>query len=281
MELIRQFVFSVKDFKNLINLARKTGMGYFYIVNDGQLHYSSVDSEGYTLLEVFFTSFDVKELERFGDPRGILDVADVWKTIYRLKEGNIVYSVPLVNRSYGVLYYMGRQLYHKVYDETPYIPLIPRIQGDVIEFKIGLRNLLNAVETTMKDTFALFSVKNEVGIGEVEDEKVISTFPLNIRATGDFSNFFYNKARVLNALQALEQLSHSSAVATVKVTDRRLLILEMPFKLGHVKYVTTSIYLEKAKATFNGRDVSDKKVGEAQTTGEAVMEREYAQNATV
>jgi hypothetical protein len=67
----------------------------------------------------------------------------------------------------------------------------------------------------------------------------------------------------------------------VKVTDRRLLILEMPFKLGHVKYVTTSIYLEKAKATFNGRDVSDKKVGEAQTTGEAVREREYAQNATV
>jgi hypothetical protein len=55
----------------------------------------------------------------------------------------------------------------------------------------------------------------------------------------------------------------------------------MPFKLGHVKYVTTSIYLEKAKATFNGRDVSDKKVGEAQTTGEAVREREYAQNATV
>jgi len=279
--LIREFAFSVKDFKNLINLARKTGMGYFYIVNDGQLHYSSVDSEGYTLLQVFFTSFDVKELEKFGDPRGILDVADVWKTIYKLKEGNIVYSVPLINRSYGALYYMGRQLYHKVYDETPYIPLIPKIQGDVIEFRIGLRNLLNAVETTMKDTFTLFSVNNEVGIGEVEDEKVISTFPLNIRATGDFSNFFYNKARVLNALQALEQLSHSSAVATVKVTERRLLILEMPFKLGHIRYVTTSIYLEKAKATFKGRDVSDKKVGEAQTTGEVVREREYAQNATV
>jgi hypothetical protein len=74
VELIRQFVFSVKDFKNLINLARKTGMGYFYIVNDGQLHYSSVDSEGYTLLQVFFTSFDVKELElatAFGVFRGM------------------------------------------------------------------------------------------------------------------------------------------------------------------------------------------------------------------
>jgi hypothetical protein len=280
--LIHRFTFSVKDFKNLINLARKCGMEFFYMINDGQLHYSSIDREHYTLLQVFFSCFDVKELETFGDPRGILDVADVWKTIYKLKDGNIVYDVPMVSRSWGALYYTNKMIYHKVLEERPYTPIIPRIEGETIEFKIGLRSLLNAVESITEDRFSLFTVKGEVGIGNVEDEKVTDTSPLYVKATGDFSNFIYNKERVLNALQGLYQLCNSSAVAMVKVNERRLLILELPFKLGNIKYVTTSIYLEKARAMFNGRDVSDGKQPRTEESGrEAAVNHESTQNATV
>jgi hypothetical protein len=68
----------------------------------------------------------------------------------------------------------------------------------------------------------------------------------------------------------------------VKVNERRLLILELPFKLGNIKYVTTSIYLEKARAMFNGRDVSDGKMPGTDENGrEAAVNHESAQNATV
>jgi hypothetical protein len=280
--LIHRFTFSVKDFKNLINLARKCNMEFFYMLNDGKLHYSSIDREHYTLLQVFFNCFDVKELEEFSNPRGILDVADVWKTIYKLKDGNIAYDVPMVSRSWGALYYANKMIYHKVLEESPYTPIIPRIKGETIEFKIGLRSLLNAVESITEDRFSLFTVKGEVGIGNVEDEKVTDTSPLYVKAIGDFSNFIYNKERVLNALQGLYQLCNSSAVAMVKVNERRLLILELPFKLGNIKYVTTSIYLEKARAMFNGRDVSDVKQPRTEESGrEAAVNHESAQNATV
>jgi hypothetical protein len=254
------YTFQARDFRNLINLVKNAGMDFFYLLHDESLHFSSIDRRYYSLLRILF-NLKTDGLERFEEPRGILEVYSMWRNLSRISDGIIRYEVPLMDRSWGGVYHTAggfrdRPIHKVLYDRPPERPYIPTLAGDRISFKMGLRTFVKTLESMSGVAIMLEGGGDGVYVGDIDiTDEVIGRLPLNTVVDDGFSGFVYDRDRILDVLKVADQLTSGIAVMTTTLTEKCIAIFDIPSRLGHITYAIAPRYAEKITPSFKGKTI--------------------------